>query len=80
MIHPVIRLRKDMRQPYNGDLSYTQSFSIAVCRNMLVEKACKIHALHVREQQWSIIYTFCFNFQQFFHAPRVRSFSYLVKK
>lgn len=38
-------------------------------RDMLVEKARKIHTLHMREQQWDSICTFCFSFLQFFYAP-----------
>jgi hypothetical protein len=53
--------------------SHTQSFSVPVSGNMLVQQFRSLHVLHMGDQQRDIIYVFYLYAQDFFHALKFTS-------
>jgi hypothetical protein len=56
LIHAMVGLRKQIRQPDECHPAQTQSLAVAVRGEMRVQQGDQPHPLHVGQQQWDVIY------------------------
>ena len=56
VIHAMVGLREQVRQPDRGHLTQAQPLSVGVRQKVRVQQVGKTHTLHVRQQQRDAIH------------------------
>jgi hypothetical protein len=79
LIHAMVGLRQDVRQPDRGGPAKAQPVSITMHWKMAVQQHGQSHSSHVRQQEWDIIHALSCNCQHLGHTESVLESENLVQ-
>ena len=78
LIHPVVTLGQNVRQPDGGGQAQASSLPIAMGPKVDIQQFCYPHSVAVRQQHRYIVHAFCRDGKLFYHTDSLSQFQNVV--